>query len=123
MVIRDSTAVSNPPTNSTAGTRMTIDEILQRLADGATLQGPHWTEPVKVLAIKARGSRVEVQAVGLHTKRLWNKLLRAEDFDEAIKITPTGEQAALTGNPNHIRLAAEQVWRDLHRDRSWQGRR
>jgi hypothetical protein len=39
---------------------MTIDEILQQLADGATLEGPHWTEPVKVLAVKARGTRVEV---------------------------------------------------------------
>lgn len=86
---------------------MTIDEILQQLADGATLEGPHWTEPVKVLAVKARGARVEVQAVGLHTKRLWNKLLKAEDFDSTIKITQAGELAALTGNPTHFRLAAE----------------
>ncbi len=86
---------------------MTIDEILQRLSDGASLEGPHWTEPVKVLAIKARGTRVEVQAVGLHTKRLWNKLLKPEDFDGSIKITQAGELAALTGNPTHFRLAAE----------------
>ena len=86
---------------------MTIDEILQQLAVGATLEGPHWTEPVKVLAVKGRGARVEVQAVGLHTKRLWNKLLKAEDFDGAVKITQSGELAALTGNPTHFRLAAE----------------
>jgi hypothetical protein len=86
---------------------MTINEILQQLADGATLEGPHWTEPVKVLAVKARGARVEVQAVGLHTKRLWNKLLKADDFDGAVKITLAGELAALTGNPTHFRLAAE----------------
>jgi hypothetical protein len=42
---------------------MTIDDILQQLADGATLEGPHWTEPVKVLAVKARDSRVEVRVV------------------------------------------------------------
>jgi hypothetical protein len=92
---------------TTAADAMTIDEIVQRLADGATLEGPHWTEPVKVLAVKARGPRVEVQAVGLHTKRLWNKLLKAEDFDGAIKVTQAGELAALTGNPTHFRLAAE----------------
>jgi SNF2 family DNA or RNA helicase len=86
---------------------MTIDEILQQLADGATLEGPHWTEPVKVLAVKARGARVEVQAVGLHTKRLWTKLLKAEDFDGSINITQAGELAALTGNSTHFRLAAE----------------
>jgi hypothetical protein len=86
---------------------VTIDEVVRHLADGATLEGPHWTEPVKVLAVKARGSRLEVQAVGLHTKRLWNKLLKAEDFDGAVKITQAGELAALTGNPTHFRLAAE----------------
>jgi len=72
---------------------MSIDEILQQLAGGATLEGPHWTEQVKVLAVKARGSRVEVQAVGLHTRRLWTKLLKAEDFDGAIKIAQAGELA------------------------------
>lgn len=86
---------------------MAIDEILKKLSGGTTLEGPHWTEPVKVLAAKARGTRIEVQAVGLHTKRLWNKLLKAEDFDGAIKITQAGELAALTGNPTHFRLAAE----------------
>jgi hypothetical protein len=55
---------------------MPIDDILQQLADGATLEGPHWTEPVKVLAVKAWGSKVEVQAEGLLTRRLWKKLLK-----------------------------------------------
>ena len=63
---------------------MTTGEILSRLTEGATLEGPHWTEPVKVLTAKARGSRIEIQAVGLHTKRLWNKLFKAEEFDSAI---------------------------------------
>jgi len=86
---------------------VTIDEILRQVTDGATLEGPYWTEPVKVLVAKARGTRIELQTVGLHTKRLWNKLLKAEDFGEAIKITQACELAALTGNPTHFRLAAE----------------
>lgn len=56
---------------------------------------------------KVRGARVEVQAVSLHTKRLGNKLLMAEDFDGAVKILQAGELAALTRNPTHFRLAAE----------------
>ena len=60
-----------------------------------------------MLAVKGRGSRVEIQAVGLHTRRLWNKLLKAEDFGESITITRAGEPAALTGDPTHFRLAAE----------------
>ena len=86
---------------------MNAVDILHQLTEGTTLEGPHWTEPVKVLTAKARGTRIEVQAVGLHTKRLWTKLLKAEDFDGAIKITQAGELAALNGNPTHFRLAAE----------------
>jgi superfamily II DNA or RNA helicase len=86
---------------------MNPDQVLQQLGEGATLEGPHWTEPVKVLTAKARGSRIEVQAVGTHTKRLWTKLLKPEEFDETIKVTQAGELAALNGNPTHFRLAAE----------------
>jgi hypothetical protein len=54
-------------------------DILAQLTEGTLLEGPHWTEPVKVLTTKLRGNRIEIQAVGLHTKRLWNKLFKAED--------------------------------------------
>ncbi len=86
---------------------MSIDEILQQLTDGATLEGPHWTEPVKVLAVKVWGTKIEVQAEGLHSRRLWKKLLKADDFAGPVKITPSGKLAGLTGNPTHFRLAAE----------------
>lgn len=86
---------------------MSIDDILQQLADGATLEGPHWTEPVKVLAVKVWGAKVEVRAEGLHTRRLWKKLLKVDDFNGSVKITPAGKLAGLIGNPTHFRLAAE----------------
>ena len=86
---------------------MNTNDILSQLTEGTILEGPHWTEPVKVLTAKARGSRVEVQAVGTHTKKLWTKLLKPEDFDDAINITQASELAALDGNPTHFRLAAE----------------
>src|SRR5947207_6279218 len=86
---------------------MNPEHVLQQLSEGATLEGPHWTEPVRVLTAKARGSKIEVQAVGLHTKRLWTKLLKAEEFDGTIRITQAGQLAALNGNPTHFRLAAE----------------
>jgi hypothetical protein len=83
------------------------DKILPQLSEGTILESPHWTEPVRVLMAKARGSKIEVQAVGLNTKRLWNKLLNAEEFGNSIKITEAGKLAALNGNPTHFRLAAE----------------
>jgi len=86
---------------------MTDSNILSRLTEGTVLEGPHWTEPVKVLTAKVRGSRIEVQAVGTYTKRLWTKLLKPEEFDGAISITQVGTLAALDGSPTHFRLAAE----------------
>jgi superfamily II DNA or RNA helicase len=86
---------------------MTSDEILERLVHGTTLEGPFFTEPVRVLTTKARGTRIEVQAVGLHTKQLWTKLLKAEDFDGKIRMTQATEASALDGDPTHFRLAAE----------------
>jgi superfamily II DNA or RNA helicase len=86
---------------------MTADNLLNHLTEGTILDGPHWTEPVKILTAKARGSRIEVQAVGTHTKRLWTKLLKPEAFDGTIKVTSAGALAALDGHPTHFRLAAE----------------
>src|SRR5688572_9477377 len=77
------------------GRAMYIVNILGRLVHGTTLEGPFFTESVKVLAAKARGSRINVQAVGLHTKQLWIKLLKAEDFDTRIRITQTAQVSAL----------------------------
>ena len=82
------------------------ETLIAQLGEGTVLEGPHWTEPVKVLAAKLRGTRVEIQAVGVHTKRLWNKLLTGDDFAK-VTITAAGEVAALNGNPTHFRLAAE----------------
>jgi len=86
---------------------MNAGEIAGRLTEGTILEGPHWTEPVRVLTAKQRGSRIEVQAVGTHTKRLWTKLLKPEEFQGAIKVTQAGQLAVLSGDPTHFRLAAE----------------
>lgn len=73
---------------------MTTDNLLNQLTEGTILEGPHWTETVKVLTAKARGRRIEIQAVGTHTKRLWTKLLKPEEFDDAIKVTSAGASSA-----------------------------
>jgi hypothetical protein len=72
---------------------MTADSILSQLTEGTVLEGPHWTEAVRVLTAKARGARIEVQAVGILSKRLWTKLLKLEDFEKTIKLTHAGKLA------------------------------
>ena len=77
---------------------MNTNDILNKLSEGTILEGPYWTEPVRVLTAKARGGRVEVQAVGTHTQKLWKKLLKPEEFDGSINITQAGQLAALDGS-------------------------
>ena len=89
------------------GSTMNAQQLVAQLAQGTVLEGPHWPESVRVLAAKARGNRVEIQAVGLIGKRLWTKLLGAEEFEGKIKITAASDVASLTGDPTQFRLAAE----------------
>jgi len=86
---------------------MQAEEIVRQLDEGTVLEGPHFGEPVRVLLAKARGERIEVVAEGVNTKQTWKKLLRAEDFDSAVKITSAGGLATLTGDARQFRLAAE----------------
>jgi hypothetical protein len=53
--------------------------VLSQLTEGTILEGPHWTEPVRVLTAEARGNRVEVQPVGVNTTRLSTKLLNVDE--------------------------------------------
>lgn len=89
------------------GVSMNAANILSQLTEGTVLEGPHWTEPVRILTAKARGGRIEIQAVGTHTQKLWQKLLKPEEFDGTVKVTQAGQLAALDGDPTHFRLAAE----------------
>ena len=41
-------------------------QVLTQLSAGAVLESPPWTEPVKVLTAKARGSQIELQEIGLY---------------------------------------------------------
>jgi hypothetical protein len=54
--------------------RHELERDSQAAGRGAILEGPHWTEPVEVVTVKARGGRIEVQVVELLTRRLRNKL-------------------------------------------------
>ena len=38
---------------------MNPEQVLRQLSEGATLEGPHWTEPVRALTAEARGSKIE----------------------------------------------------------------
>ena len=82
------------------------DEI-DSLAEGTVLEGPHWPEPVRILSVKKRARRLEIHAIGLHTRQHSAKLIAVDEFEQTVTITPPSERAALDGNSVHFRLAAE----------------
>ena len=77
---------------------MDAAEITALLTEGTILDGPHWTEPVRVLTAKT-WSRIEVQAVGTLTKRLWTKLLKPDEFGGTVKVTGAGKLATWMAIP------------------------
>jgi predicted LPLAT superfamily acyltransferase len=82
------------------------EEIVARLGEGAMLEGPHWTEPVRALTTKAPGNQIEVQAFGTHSQWICTKLLKPE-VDPTIQVMPVGKLGTLGGIPTCVRRARE----------------
>ena len=59
-----------------------MNEPAINITEGAVLEGPHWTEPVRVLSAKVRASRVEVHAIGVHTRQHSAKLIPLSPYGE-----------------------------------------
>ena len=77
------------------------------VVEGSILEGPHWTEPVRVLSVKQRVGRLEIHAIGVRSRQHTAKLIPVADIEQTVRISLPSERAALDGNPIHFRLAAE----------------
>jgi len=84
-----------------------VSKLAINITEGAVLEGPYWTEPVRVLSAKIRASRVEVHAIGVHTRQHSAKLIPLADIGSKVRVSLPSERAALDGDPVHFRLAAE----------------
>ena len=84
-----------------------MDSIINKIVEGAILEGPYWQEPVRVLSVKSRTNRLEVHAIGIHTQQHSAKLLAVADLEGKITVSSPSERAAFDGNSIQFRLAAE----------------
>ena len=80
---------------------------MSEIPEGAILEGPHWTEPVRVLSVKLRARRLEVHAIGIQSRQHSAKLIPLADIGTTVQVSLPSERAALDGDPEHFRLAAE----------------
>ena len=102
---------------------MTKSEILQHLADGATLEGPLWTEPVKVLTAKGLeqgtlkrqseilGETIDYARQGQlagHARQRCAAVVHRRG-ERHLGREPHGQPAALLLHPFPGRVAAEQL--------------
>lgn len=49
------------------------------LKEGTILEGPFWSEPVKVITLKQVGNRIQIQAVGIQSQKYYSQLLTEQD--------------------------------------------
>src|SRR2546426_1809716 len=74
-----------------------------------TLEGPFWPEPIRVIARRRLGRRVEIHGQGLHTRTAYDSTLTVDEIHSKIKVT-AGDSLTYRGNPSEFRLAVE-AWR------------
>lgn len=55
--------------------RLPTEDSTATVAEGSTLKGPYWPEPVQVLSVQVRNRRIEIHAVGLQTEQYFSNLL------------------------------------------------
>jgi hypothetical protein len=83
--------------------------MLQR---GALLKGDYWPEPVRILAVEHLGTRVRIEAVGIKSSQVYERILSATDLervrvvDEAVRdFSARGEAFFLAMEAHRIRYA------------------
>jgi len=83
--------------------------MLQR---GALLKGDYWPEPVRILAVEHLGTRVRIEAVGIKSSQVYERILSATDLervrvvDEAVRdFSARGEAFFLAMEAQRIRYA------------------
>src|SRR3989442_14044768 len=73
------------------------------------LEGPFWPEPIRVIARRRLGRRVEIHGQGLQTRTAYDSTLTVDEIHSKVKVT-AGDSLSYRGNPSEFRLAGE-AWR------------
>ena len=84
---------------------MSENDINRDIRPNDVLEADFWPEPIRVLTIRPLGNRVEIEAVGKNTKRLYSRILTQTDLAQ-VRITSPIAQGFL-GNPEAFFLTME----------------
>lgn len=79
------------------------------LPENSVLEGPFWPEPIRVIAQKRVGRRVQIHGQGVQTRTAYDSTITLEELQSRVKVTHGG-RATFQGNAEKFRLAIE-AWR------------
>src|SRR2546428_8255888 len=77
--------------------------------ENSILEGPFWPEPIRVIARRRLGRRVEIHGQGLQTRTAYDSTLTVDEIQSKVKVT-AGDSPSFRGNSAQFRLAVE-AWR------------
>ena len=84
---------------------MNDEALLAGISEGSVLEGPCWSEPVRVISIRQRDDRVEIQAVGRQSNTFFEDVFRPEEL-AAVRAVPSSS-VTFSADPTQFRLALE----------------
>jgi SNF2 family DNA or RNA helicase len=77
------------------------------LKEGAIIEGPYWPEKVQLKAWKKRGTRIELQVVGIDSKKFYEQIIPEEELMQRIKLLTTEAERNFGSDPENFRIALE----------------
>ena len=79
-----------------------------QLQTGSIIEGPIWSEPVRVLSVSDHGSSVRIEAVGTQSSTYFDQIITREQLDGQVSAV-TGGPHSFDGEPALFRLAVEAL--------------
>ena len=79
-----------------------------QLQAGSIIEGPFWPEPLRVLSMGDHGSSVQIEGVGTHSSKYYDRTITREQMDGQVKAV-TGGPHTFDAEPALFRLGVEAL--------------
>jgi superfamily II DNA or RNA helicase len=80
--------------------------MLQR---GALLKGDYWPEPVRILAVEHLGTRVRIEAVGIKSSQVYERILSATDLERVRVVDEAVRDFGARGEAFFLAMEAQRI--------------
>jgi len=81
--------------------------LVQDLEHGTILEGPYWPEPIRVVAARPLGRRLQIYASGMESRRAYDITLSLDDLATNVTVSLPERLLDLSGDAHQFQLALE----------------